>query len=179
MIIVGLGNPGPEFTGTRHNVGFFVVDALAENLGLEWRSVRDVMVAKDDTTTLIKPWTYMNRSGAALKDYFSYTNIFADPAALHAQLLVIHDDLDFPIGTYKLQRDRSSAGHNGVQSIIDAFSTKDFSRFRIGISPEGENIVPGDEFVLQRFSAPDRDSINRITGEILQKLLGNKNPPQR
>ena len=177
MIVVGLGNPGPEYTGTRHNVGFLVVDALAETLGLDWRSNRDVLVAKDDDVILIKPWTFMNNSGKALKDFLAYANIPSDSAALHS-MVVIHDDLDFPLGTVKFQRDRSSAGHNGIQSIIDAFATKDFYRYRVGISPEGERLVPGDVFVLQRFSPDDRHIIDDVTRGIVQALVDKKMPPQ-
>lgn len=159
MIIVGLGNPGQEFTGTRHNLGFVILDRLAAAHELSWVRERDVMVARSGDHWLIKPGTYMNRSGTAVKDFFAYKNISTDSADLHRDLLVVHDELDFEPGVWKIQRDRSSAGHNGVQSIIDAFGTKDFNRLRIGIGNGQASGIPGEDYVLQSIPAPDREPL--------------------
>ena len=112
----------------------------------------------------------MNRSGHALHEFFKWHNLPTDSAALHAQLIVIHDDLDFPIGTYREQRDRSSAGHNGVQSIIDAFSTKDFTRIRVGIGQPATEVIPIEDFVLQQFLPTEREQIGAVTEDIIRLL---------
>lgn len=172
MIIIGLGNPGKDYLDTRHNVGFEAIEALAKALGADWTADRDVAVARYGDHWLIKPQTYMNRSGDALKDFFTYKNIATDPATVLDQMIVIHDELDFPPGEVKAQRDRSSAGHNGVQSIIDAFSTKDFTRFRIGIGKSPH--IPTDEYVLQNIPDQERPAINEAiatTAELLRKKI--------
>ncbi len=171
MIIVGLGNPGQEFTGTRHNLGFVVLDQLAATLGVSWAHERDVMVARIGHDWLIKPWTYMNRSGAALKDFFAYHNISTDPADLHRDLLVVHDELDFEPGVWKTQRGRSSAGHNGVQSIIDACGTKDFNRLRIGIGNGQSSGIPGEDYVLQSIPAPDREPLVQAISAAVESII--------
>jgi PTH1 family peptidyl-tRNA hydrolase len=109
MIIVGLGNPGPEYTGTRHNVGFAVLDQLALSLGISWSTERNTLAAREGDVWLLKPQTFMNHSGQALRDFLIYKNISTAGADLHQHLLVIHDELDFAVGQWKMQRDRSSA----------------------------------------------------------------------
>lgn len=168
MIIVGLGNPGKEYFGTRHNLGFVVVDALAATLGLTWSNERGVMAARFGDHWLLKPQTYMNRSGDCLKDFFAYKNISINSADLHRDLIIVHDELDFPPGEFKLQRDRSSAGHNGVQSVIDAFSSKDFSRIRIGIGKLPQ--IPIEEYVLQNIPAVDQSAIDEATTAVVDLL---------
>lgn len=170
MIITGLGNPGQEFAPTRHNFGFMVVDALATALGCEWQDDRSVQWVKYGQHWLLKPMAYMNRSGHTLHEFFRWHNLSTDSASLHAQLLVAHDELDFPLGTIREQRDRSSAGHNGVQSIIDAFSTKDFSRLRLGIAQESLAVIPTEEFVLQQFLPNERPLLNETIQEAVRIL---------
>lgn len=178
MIIVGLGNPGSDYIGTRHNIGFAVLDQFAETLGLSWSPERDVLVARESDVWLLKPQSYMNHSGQALRDFLIYKNIPTTGANLHQQLLVIHDELDFSVGQWKMQRDRSSAGHNGVQSIIDAFSTKDFSRIRVGIGSGKLINIPNEEYVLQTIPATDRPLLDQATKEIIdviqEKIQGTK-----
>ncbi len=159
MIIVGLGNPGSEYSTTRHNLGWQVIDALAVKLGLTWTKERDVMAARLDPHWLVKPQMFVNRSGESLRDWLDYKNISTDPADLHRDLIVVHDELDFEPGVCKLQRDRSSAGHNGVQSIIDQLNSKDFFRLRIGIGSGRELGIPNEDFVLQRPPATEREAL--------------------
>lgn len=139
-LIVGLGNPGKQYENTRHNLGFRVLDLLIS--GEKWESKYDSKFIKLDDIILAKPQTFMNKSGEAVKEILKYY-----PAA---ELIIVHDDLDLPLGSIRVQREASSAGHNGVQSIIDELGTKDFIRIRLGIegrevlekfSPEEENIV--------------------------------------
>lgn len=170
MIIVGLGNPGPEYSATRHNLGWQVVEALAQHLGTTWERDRDVLVARFGSHWLVKPQTFMNRSGVALRDWLEYKNISIDPADLHRDLLVVHDELDFEPGVFKMQRDRSSAGHNGVQSIIDQLNSKDFYRLRIGIGSGRELGIPNEDFVLQRPPQPEREALNTVIPQAVQQL---------
>lgn len=154
-LIVGLGNPGKQYENTRHNLGFRVLDLL-NNGG--WENKYDSHFNKTDDLILAKPQLFMNLSGAAVDQILKYY-----PAA---KLIVIHDELDFPLGTIKIAKNITGAGHNGVQSIIDSIGTKDFIRIRLGIDdPEIRKGIPGDEFVLQKFN--EKEDI--IVKEVLQK----------
>ena len=139
FLIVGLGNPGAKYENTPHNAGFA---ALAE---FEKKGVEGVSVQ------LLKPQSFMNRSGFEVKDAlrnFKLTN---------EQLVVIHDDIDLPLGKVKVSKDSGAGGHKGVISIIEQLGTKDFVRIRIGIQPitgKPENV---EDFVLKRFSKEDSE----------------------
>lgn len=155
FIIVGLGNPGKKYELTRHNLGFRVLDLLA---GSNWEEKYDSQFLKLADVILAKPQTFMNNSGRAVKEILKYY-----PAA---ELIVIHDDLDFPLGTLKIQKNSSAAGHNGVKSLIEELGTQDFIRIRLGIdNPEARGQVPGEDFVLQKFSSDEE----KIVNEILEK----------
>jgi len=149
-LIVGLGNPGKEYEKTRHNVGFVVVDLLVES------DQFDSTKAK-----FIKPQTFMNNSGQEVKKMADYYKIAAK------DITVIHDDIDLPLGEIKVQESRGSAGHKGVQSIIDALGTNDFTRVRIGIRPE-ELTMDTDKFVLEKFTSQEQEIIDQTT----QKAAG-------
>ncbi len=131
-LIVGLGNPGPQYESTRHNIGFMVVDHLANELTKEpvhWDqdNKKNVLTTKIGDLLLVKPLTFMNKSGYAVKalvDYYKLTP---------GDVWVIHDDIDLPLGKIRIRRGGSSAGHNGVSSIIEQLATDDFVRFRMGI----------------------------------------------
>lgn len=167
MIIVGLGNPGEEFHGTRHNVGFAALDFLVQELRLDdWSKDRDVLSTRFQDHLLIKPQTYMNKSGQALRDFFTWHSLSSESANLHSQLIVLHDELDFELGVMKTQRDRSSAGHNGVQSLIDAFQTKDFTRWRIGIGNNQALNIPAEDYVLQRFAPAERETLQSVFQDV-------------
>ncbi|MDO8599030.1 MAG: aminoacyl-tRNA hydrolase [bacterium] len=179
FLIVGLGNPGKEYEGTRHNVGFDVVDVIAKQQNCEFRAksrshadVADCTVA-DQRIVLAKPTTYMNESGRAVA---ALVKQFQIPDS-RFQILVLHDDLDLPIGTLRLTNSGSSGGQKGVQSIIDTLGTKEFLRLRIGIgpneTPDGVRI-PAEDFVLKRFSKSERPTIDAAitrTVEVIETLL--------
>lgn len=142
-LIVGLGNPGKKYTNTRHNIGFQVLDLLGS--GEDWQNKYDAEIIKTDTVILAKPQLYMNLSGQSVAQILKYY-----PSA---QLIVIHDELDLPLGGMKIMKGASAAGHNGVQSIIDDIGTKDFIRIRIGVNnPETRTGKPGDAYVLEPFA---------------------------
>ena len=180
-IIVGLGNPGKKYKLTRHNIGFMAIDALAKRLDLTWQNNKkfSAEVAKNNNTILVKPLTFMNNSGQAVQAILSFYKLLpkkfgllktAD-ADLSEILTVIHDDLDIELGKYKISLDSRSAGHKGVQSIINQLKTKNFKRIRIGIkAPELEKI-PADKFILQKFSQEEL----KIIKSVILSLLNDAN----
>ncbi|MFB7876237.1 MULTISPECIES: aminoacyl-tRNA hydrolase [unclassified Nocardia] len=157
-LVVGLGNPGPEYERTRHNVGFLVADVLAERIGGRFaqhkKSGADLLQARLDGRQILlaKPRTYMNLSGrpvAALAKFFS---VPVD------QVIVVHDELDLPFGTIKLKQGGGEGGHNGLRSISQALTTKDYLRTRIGIGRPPGRQDPAD-YVLKAFAAPERKEV--------------------
>lgn len=157
-LVVGLGNPGPEYERTRHNVGFLVADVLAERVGgrfaVHKKSGADLLQARLDGRQILlaKPRTYMNLSGrpvAALAKFFS---VPVD------QVIVVHDELDLPFGTLKLKQGGGEGGHNGLRSISQALTTKDYLRTRIGIGRPPGRQDPAD-YVLKPFAAPERKEV--------------------
>ena len=142
-VICGLGNPGERYRATRHNVGFRVVDSLADRWGLTGAGrVRDGAARLEATlpepigrVLLVKPMRFMNLSGGALKAAMRQTD--ADPAS---DLLVVADDAALPLGRVRLRRSGSAGGHNGLRDIIAAFGTDEFNRLRVGIGRDGEMV---------------------------------------
>ena len=135
-LIVGLGNPGIEYQFTPHNLGFLAIDRIAGNLGVEvrnrqCRALTARTVIADQMVMLAKPETFMNLSGVSVRELVREYE--ANP---ESDLIVIQDELDFPLGTMRIHTRRSSAGHNGIESIIGALGTQDFLRIRIGVAPE-------------------------------------------
>lgn len=153
ILVVGLGNPGKKYERTRHNLGARVVIAFAkahEYPRFVERTSDHARISKN-AHLLALPTTFMNESGVAVRALVSRERIPLDC------LLVVHDDKDIPLKEMKLQRNRSSAGHKGVQSIIDALGSQDFWRLRLGVGTEQAEIAT-DEFVLQPFS-PDEEGM--------------------
>jgi peptidyl-tRNA hydrolase len=130
-LIVGLGNPGAQYEKTRHNVGFHVVDALAEKYGLHWERRGRAMIAngtiEHEKVVLVKPLTYMNNSGEAVGELVRWFKSESD------DLFVVYDELDLPIGHIRVRAKGSAGGHNGIKSIIQHLHTEQFPRMRIGI----------------------------------------------
>jgi len=146
-LIVGLGNPGIEYQFTPHNLGFLAIDRIAGSLGVEvrnrqCRALTARAVIADQTVLLAKPETFMNLSGVAVRNLVEEYE-----AKPESDLIVIQDELDFPLGTLRIHTRRSSAGHNGIESIIGALSTQDFLRIRIGVAPE-RKVGDGAEYLL-------------------------------
>ena len=172
MIIVGLGNPGQEYEQTRHNLGWQVVDGLQQTLnGTAWKEEAGVAWSKIGDHWLLKPMEFMNRSGQSLKKFFDWKNIDYSKPEFWQNLIVVHDELDFPeVGTVKLHRNKSGAGHNGVQSIIDTFGTQDFQRLRIGIGDNRPLNIPAEDYVLQSIPATDRETIQSSVEQAINQL---------
>jgi PTH1 family peptidyl-tRNA hydrolase len=149
-LIVGLGNPGIEYQFTPHNVGFLAVDRIASERGVEIRNRQcRALTARiqvgNEPVLLAKPETYMNLSGVSVRELVAEYE-----AKPEADLIVIQDDLDFPLGTLRIHARRSSAGHNGIESIIGALGTQDFLRIRIGVAPE-RKVEDGERYLLAPF----------------------------
>jgi PTH1 family peptidyl-tRNA hydrolase len=161
-LLVGLGNPGEKFKKTRHNVGFMALDMISSKIQSSgWRIQSNFNAEISEASIngekilLAKPQTFMNESGNAVRAIANYYKINT------VDIIIIHDDLDIAIGKYKIARDRTSAGHKGVQSIIDHLGTKDFTRIRIGIEiPECK--IPTEKFVLENFTKEEEKMINEI-----------------
>ncbi len=131
-IIAGLGNPGAEYAKTKHNVGFMLVDALAERLGTDdWREKYEALVLEtrigSEKVLLVKPLTYMNESGRAIGPLMSWYKLEPE------DLIVAHDDMDIPVGTVRIRKKGSPGGHNGIKSILAHLGDEHFARVRIGI----------------------------------------------
>ena len=147
---MGLGNPGADYVGTRHNVGFEVLDLLAARLGLAWRAEGRALRAEhpDSRVVLVKPTTYMNRSGIALRQaWLDHDVSGAD------RLFVITDDFHLDLGALRLRATGSPGGHNGLASLEEQLGTDEYPRMRIGVGEPGRDSV---DFVLSRFSPAEQ-----------------------
>ncbi|MDR1713295.1 MAG: aminoacyl-tRNA hydrolase [Coriobacteriales bacterium] len=155
-LIVGLGNPGPEYQNTRHNAGFKVVDVLAEELGVNyWKTAGEALCGETtlsgDKIVLVKPLKFMNLSGGPVKGACKRYGMQV------GDLLIIHDELDLPVGTLRFKQGGGHAGHNGLRSIHEAIGP-DYARLRVGIGrPPGR--MNAADYVLQKLS-----------GEVLEQL---------
>jgi len=159
-IVVGLGNPGPRYAGTRHNVGFMVVDELARAHGIQLRERQKYISGKGSIggaeAALIEPLTFMNLSGSAVRE--AMRRFGASPPGL----IVIHDDIDMPTGRLRIRRAGSSGGHRGIQSIIETLGTRDFTRVKIGVGRDPE--VPPEKYVLRKFRPEEAPLIKEAVG---------------
>lgn len=171
MIIIGLGNPGKEYEGTRHNVGFTVLDRLIKKLpGLKWKKEFGVEWCNNKSDWLIKPQQYMNVAGATLYTFQQKKKLGFLALSEKSELLVVHDDIDFPLGEIHEQFNRSAAGHNGIQSIIDVYG-QEFYRLRIGIGNNRALNIPAEDYVLQKFSVEEKKIIDTAIEETVQRLI--------
>jgi peptidyl-tRNA hydrolase, PTH1 family len=161
-LLVGLGNPGVEYQFTPHNLGFLVIDRIANERGVEvrnrqCRALTARVVIGSETVLLAKPETFMNLSGISVRELVSKHEVRPEE-----DLIVIQDELDFPLGTLRIHRKRSSAGHNGIESIVNALGTQDFLRIRMGVAPD-HKIEDGMSYLL----APFRKAQLKVVDEML------------
>ncbi|WP_226002626.1 aminoacyl-tRNA hydrolase [Paenibacillus sp. BJ-4] len=166
--IVGLGNPGPQYEKTRHNVGFMALDALASRHNIQINQSKCKALIGEGhiggvKTVLIKPMTYMNLSGESLRAYMDYYKADLE------DLIVVYDDLDTEVGKIRLRYQGSAGGHNGIKSIIQHTGTQSFNRIRMGISrPEpGHAIV---DYVLGTFPKKEKDLLNGMIEDTCNAL---------
>lgn len=158
-LIVGLGNPGSEYNNTRHNVGFMVMDFIAEQLDLKYEKSKFGGLYIQGTFNgkkyiLLKPQKYMNLSGKVIYDFVNYFKISLE------NILIIHDDLDLSIGRFKFKANGSSAGHNGLKDIEYYLKTRQYKRLKIGIS--NDKNMNTKNYVLGKFLVEERQKIDKI-----------------
>jgi PTH1 family peptidyl-tRNA hydrolase len=180
-LIIGLGNPGFRYRKTRHNAGFIALDYIQKNIGgfSKWKNEKKFAAEISKNTglkiILAKPQTYMNNSGIAVKSLMAYGKWQI------ADLVVIHDDFDLPIGSFKLEKEKGSAGHKGVQSIINSLGTNSFQRLRIGTRPvnatkrpkadlSAEALAKAGDYVLKKFTREERAIIEKTIPEAINVL---------
>ncbi len=169
IIIVGLGNPGEQYKNTRHNVGFIAIDAFAEKnnfpefkLQKKSNALVSEHILGDKTVVLVKPQTFMNESGKSVKQLMSNTK------AQMSDLVIVHDDVDVPVGKIKIIKERGSAGHKGVESIIKSIGNDGLMRFRIGVA--GQKDVNAMKVVLKNFSQEEQKVIDETIKKITDAL---------
>jgi len=172
-LVVGLGNPEKKYQKTRHNIGFIVIDRLFASESGEFEKFKaskkiKAEVAKgkyvEEEVILAKPQTFMNKSGEAVAKLVKYYK-----ADLH-NLVVIHDDIDLPLGKIRISQTASSAGQKGVQDIIDKLGSNEFIRLRIGIKSDLQGQIPTEDFVLQKFDKTEQKNIDENLNLILEAL---------
>ena len=162
-LVVGLGNPGKEYDGTRHNIGFSFLDYYFhnKNIDVSWSKKNDGLyfqtVIQGEKVIFLKPQTFMNNSGIAVRKYTDYYQIPVE------DVLVISDDLDLNIGNYKLRPSGSSGGHNGLKSIESHMNSNQFKRLRIGISNDHNDVI---DYVLGKFSSTDKKTLDQLFSEL-------------
>jgi peptidyl-tRNA hydrolase, PTH1 family len=169
-VVIGLGNPGNEYEATRHNAGFLFLDTLKASWKFpefvpekKFVSLVSAGIRDDEKTLLVKPVTFMNRSGEAVVALFNFFKLTP------ADITVVHDDLDLALGTWKVAESSGAAGHNGVSDIIERLGTKEFRRIRIGIGRPEDDRDPAD-YVLSRFTPEEEQKLPEIFKEILKSI---------
>lgn len=173
-IILGLGNPGEQYKKTRHNIGFLMIDKIKDSFQFPEFTLNQKFKAQitkgsllKTPIILVKPQTFMNLSGQSVNSLLNFYKLSP------ADIIVIHDDIDISLGKYKLAINSSSAGHNGVQNIIDNIGTQEFKRFRIGI---GETLKTSScklalhKFVLDKLSVDELKILDQLYPNLLQDI---------
>lgn len=198
VLIVGLGNPGEKFKNTRHNVGFMAVDFFAKKnnfpefeLSKKYHSLISEKIVKEispnfngrenkeNKIILVKPQTFMNESGKAVKKLISNAlarRTFASSKFQISNLVVIHDDMDLPLGKLKIVKERGSAGHHGVESIIESVGNKNLIRCRFGIQPHNGKPKNPESFIIKNFTKEEQIILNSAiekTTEALEFFIEN------
>lgn len=167
-LIVGLGNPGEKYINNRHNVGFMFIDYLAksQNIQFEYDKYLRSEIARTDDLILLKPQTFMNLSGVAVK------NVIKKWKLKNENLTIVHDDLDIPLGKFKIQHSTGPKVHNGLSSIELHLKTNEFIRIRIGVeNRDPEKRIPGETYVLENFSQEEVAIIYNTMPAIYNRLL--------
>ena len=164
-VVVGLGNPGAQYSDTPHSVGFEAVDAIAAEIGAQWESKRafSCLMAKGafagQQVLLVKPQTFMNLSGDSVAPVVKYHN------TTPADLLVVQDDIDLPVGKIRVRKGVSCGGHNGIRNIIERLGTQSFVRLKIGVGKDRSNVVG---HVLGKFDPETRKVMDVVVAEAVK-----------
>jgi PTH1 family peptidyl-tRNA hydrolase len=167
-LIVGLGNPGLKYEGTRHNVGFMMVDHIAREHNLsftesKWKALMAKTIIWDTPVVLLKPETFMNLSGTALGAAANFYKLSTD------NIIVIHDDLDMSLGRIKIVSGGGDGGHKGIRSSITHLGTRDFPRIKIGIGRPSP-LIPPEKYVLARFEPDEHEVIKHRMAVVVEGI---------
>ncbi|HEX3095692.1 MAG TPA: aminoacyl-tRNA hydrolase [Patescibacteria group bacterium] len=175
-LIAGLGNPGKQYEHTRHNAGFLAIDHfLKTHDAITCASKFNAQICEyhenGEKIFLVKPQSFMNLSGEVVSELVNFYKLDASK-----DILIIHDEVDLPLGTVREARDSSHAGHNGIRNIIDELGSKDFARVRIGVETrESRDDLPTDAFVLQKFTDEELSSLDKMVlpgvNDIIEKFI--------
>ena len=157
-LIVGLGNPGKEYEGTRHNIGFDVIDCLANKYNIEinrtkFKGICGEGIINGNKVILLKPNTYMNLSGESIKEVVNFYKLD------ESQIIVIYDDISINVGRMRIREKGTAGGHNGIKSIISSLGSDVFPRVKIGVGQPDHNLV---SHVLGKFSNDDKEILNKV-----------------
>ena len=166
-LIVGLGNPGKEYENTRHNIGFMTIDKFASKLGVSINKDKFNGLYCDtniggEKVILLKPQSYINLSGEVIRKYVDFFKINLE------DILIIHDDLDLAVGTYKVKQQGSSGGHNGLKNIELHLGTQEYKRIKIGIS--NNKLMDTKDYVLGKLSKEETEEIEKVKDIVLNIL---------
>lgn len=161
-LIFGLGNPGGEYANTRHNIGFIMLDDyIGEN---KWsKKFNGLYIEKNingEKYIFVKPLSYMNLSGGVVSSFVKYYKV------TNKDIIVIHDDLDLPVGKIRIKVNSSAGGHNGIKDIIKSLNTQEFCRIKVGISNNKD--IDTKDYVLGKFSKADMDTIKNVEREVFE-----------
>ena len=167
-LIVGLGNPGSQYVNTRHNVGFMIVDHIAKENNIlftesKWKALMAKTIIWDTPVVLLKPETFMNASGTALGAAANFYKLSTD------NIIVIHDDLDMPLGRIKIVSGGGDGGHKGIRSSITHLGTRDFPRIKIGIGRPSP-LIPPEKYVLARFEPDEHEVIKQRMAVVVEGI---------
>jgi len=164
-LIVGLGNPGTKYSNTKHNFGFWIIDQLVAQRSLKFKLGKgDFIFAKDDNCMFIKPTTFMNDSGVAIKHILNYYDHISS-----LDLLVIYDDIDTNLGKIKFRPNGTDGGHNGLKSIIYHLNTDVFDRLKVGIAADLA-MRPSEQYVLKPFPKSYNQKIDNVIENIIDGI---------
>lgn len=163
-LIVGLGNPDREYNNTRHNIGFYMLDKIAESLNIELNKTKfdglyGEKIINGEKIILLKPLRYMNLSGTVIKEYVDYFKIDIN------DILIIHDDLDTSVGSLRLRYKGSSGGHNGLKDIERNLGTQEYKRIKIGIS--NNKLIDTKDYVLGKFTKDDQEIFKELSKKVV------------
>lgn len=173
-LLIALGNPGKKYIETRHNVGFLMIDYLREKLNFENFKFEKKFNAEisenkigSEKIILAKPQTFMNKSGQSVQALINFYKVPAE------EIIVIHDELDLKLETFKISRNKNASGHNGVLSIFNHLQTKDFTRIRIGVdnrTEEQRKNISGSDYVLGRFTKEELEVLTDVFERVAKEL---------
>lgn len=173
FLIVGLGNPGPRYALTRHNIGFLAADLFSQSYKVNaWTEEHKAHVCKfklDDTQVLIaKPMTFMNKSGESVQGLMHFYKISTE------NILVVQDDIDQPFGSVRFHKNRGHGGHNGIRNISELLGTQDYARLKLGVGRPQHPEMEIADYVLQKFSSEEQDQLSSFlnkSGDAIESFI--------